>query len=130
MHTINIDAYVLVYSILVFFCPWCVFIIYVICELRFLSKNNVYVSFDLNPIRALQKVSKFRKENEKSKFLYGKVKKWLIIMLISWVIGFMILVITFFILDKNNLLINHSSGTNCSTGMECYVVSHCSINKY
>ncbi len=109
MRPINPTPYVLIFIILVFLCPWSVLCTYVIYDVRILSKNNVF-SFDLNPIRALRKVSKFREKNDKSKYLNEKVKKWLIITLISWVIGFLCLGITLFLLEKNNLLINHSKG--------------------
>ena len=57
-----------------------------------------------------KEVKAFRKENTKSKYLYGKVKRWFVITILSWVLGFIVLGITLFTLEQNNLLINHSKG--------------------
>lgn len=37
-------------------------------------------------------------------------KKWFLITLICWVLGFALLGLTLYFLDQNNLLINHSKG--------------------
>lgn len=48
--------------------------------------------------------------SERDEVLEKIVKKWFFITLISWVIGFFLLGLVLFILESNNLLINHSKG--------------------
>ncbi len=108
MFPVNPSPYILVYIILVFFCPWCIYGTYVIREIHFLRKHKVFIPFNI--ITTWKEVKKFRNKNAKSKYLYSKVKKWFVITIILWVLGFIVLGITLFTLEQNNLLINHSKG--------------------
>ena len=101
MFTINPTPYVFAYAFLVFFCPWCVYATHLVRELRFLMKNDIVQWFNFSFISMWRSMKQFRKDNPEAKHLYGKVKKWLVITLASWIVGFALLGITLYVLDRN-----------------------------
>jgi len=110
MFPINPTPFVLVYAFIVFFCPWCIYIICLIRELRFLINNDIIHFFNLDFFKMWRITKQFRKNNPEAKYFYRKVKIWFVITLVSWLIGFFLLAITLYILECNNLLVNHSKG--------------------
>lgn len=105
---IDATPYVMVYSAIVFLCPWLIFTSYLLRELQVLRKHKL-LRWLINT-REWQSIQEFRKTNAESQYLYGKVKTWMKITLTFWIAGFVILGATLYLMDANDLLINHSKG--------------------
>ena len=95
----NLEPYFLAYIIIVFLCPWFIFAFHLIRELHFLTKNNKDLFLKQDFIFSWRDIKKFRKENPRAKYLYGKVKKWMVITSLSWIIGFLILIGIIFLIN-------------------------------
>lgn len=86
--------FVIIYSIVIFIFP---FVIYAInCSEYFL--------------RIVKKFSKGDVKQALREPVGRKLKKWLLVTAISWVLGIVSLVLIMTILESNNFLINHSKG--------------------
>ncbi|MFQ5846553.1 MAG: hypothetical protein ACE5IQ_02645 [Candidatus Methylomirabilales bacterium] len=105
---IDVTPYVMVYAAVVFLCPWLILASYLLRELRVLRKHGL-LGLTTNA-EVWNEIQSFRKTNPESKYLYGKVKQWMKITLTFWVTGFVILCAALYLLDANDLLINHSKG--------------------
>ncbi len=105
MTPINPTQYVLIYAIVIFVLPWGVFITYLI-RVAFRSHQLGAVSFGYSQINELAK------KDPKLKTLYTKSKRWLIIVFTMWLFGSFLLILTLYLLDNNNLLVNHNKGAS------------------
>ncbi len=110
MFPINPTPYIFAYFVIVFLCPWFRFAVCFFSDLRYLRKSNELKLDEFNFIKRRKRIKKFRKENEQARKSYSKVKKWFVITLISWILGFVVLGVVLLILEQNDLLINHSKG--------------------
>lgn len=81
------------YAIIVFLFPWLVFVYF--CLRRWGIISNKFPRFD--------------KTTDSDSI--GKIQiKWMLITFLCWFLGFALMAGTLFLLEENNLLINHSKG--------------------
>jgi len=106
---IDLEPFILIYVFIVFLCPWAVFGSYLLRELQFLRKNDMIDWFSVT-MEQWNKVNEFRRTNPESRYLYEKVKRWMLITLLCWVFGFAILAVTIGVMSANDLLIDHTKG--------------------
>lgn len=109
MFPLDPTPFVFAYVIAVFIFPWAVFCSYLIREWNYLKQKKVVGWLWVHP-RQWSKIWEFRNTDPRSKYLFGKVKQWMFITFVAWVVGFVILGVTLYLLDANDLLINHSKG--------------------
>ncbi len=110
---INPTPFVIPYAIIVFVIPWLITAFYFIKFIALAIKNKQFAAIGLSGI-SIKKIFEARKEfltnNQEANVLNRKVIKLAISTIVIWVIGFISLGVTLFILESNNLLINHSKG--------------------
>ncbi len=103
--------FVIPYAILVFVVPFIVFLYYNLQKFIFVCKEEdspFWIFYSLK--EKLRIVRELTQKNPEYKIISRKVEKMLVVTLFCWILGFTILCTTVFLMDQNNLLINHSKG--------------------
>lgn len=78
-------SFYLAFSVIVFFAPWGIGFYYAILNVEPYVANPGWSMF--HPL-AWRKFRDVRKIDPHANYLHGKVKKWMLITLISWIAGF------------------------------------------
>jgi len=104
---IDPTPFVIPYAIIVFLCPWIIYGAYLIRSMMLFAREGLYRQHLFNRTEARNEI---RKTNPEIDHIYKKAIRWLIITLGMWIIGFTVLGTTLYLMEENNLLINHSKG--------------------
>ena len=110
MFPIDPTPYVMLYIFVVFCCPWFIFSVSLTHELLYLRKNTSLGWSLLNTPSVMRAASMYRKNDPVAERLHNRVIRSLIFVATCWVVGLMILFLTLYFMETNNLLINHSKG--------------------
>lgn len=105
---IDPTPFVIPYAIVVFLCPWIVYGSFILRELALISKSGIYKQH--LGLKRYAVIREFRKNNPQANYLHRKAIRWGITTGIMWITGFIILGTTLYLMEENDLLINHSKG--------------------
>jgi hypothetical protein len=106
---IDPTPYVFVYLFFVFLIPWSIFAFWAIKHMIYLLRSYPEFAAFMTP-KNLKEIKHIRKHDPQLMGLYRKTMRWLFTTLTCWILGFAVLGVTLFLLDRNNLLINYSKG--------------------
>ena len=105
---IDPTPFVIPYAIIIFLLPWIICASFMIRNMAFLSKKGL-LNWGLDFEK--QKLAReFMKSDPQARSLYKQLKRWMIITIALWVGGFAVLGTTLYLMEENDLLINHSKG--------------------
>ena len=105
MAPIDPTPYVIPYAIVVFLCPWIVYASIIVRHCWLLKKNNISSNFLFEKSDDRAKRIEFLRTNQESLNLRRKAVRWMVIVLLCWIIGFAFLAGTLLVLGINDMLI-------------------------
>jgi hypothetical protein len=107
---IDPTPFIIPYAVVFFLLPWLIYVVLLFSNSFDLIKKSEKKYKLFIPFLSLKEANNIYKSNSDSLKKYKKLKKWLLICVISWIAGFFLLALILFIMESNNLLINHSKG--------------------
>ena len=111
---IDPTPFVIPYVILIFLLPWGLAASFLIRELALAQREGQLSRLmgftGLSIIERIKAAREYRGSNPLAMRLHQKTVQWALITILLWIVGFVLLGSTLFIMDRNDLLINHSRG--------------------
>ena len=92
-----INTFLIIYYIIVFMIPWTIFVYYLIKLMKHIIDNDYY--WILSKENRL-KYRNWLKNDEKAKYLSNKIKQWFLYTFVLWILGFILLIGVFYLLEK------------------------------
>jgi hypothetical protein len=100
MTPIDPSRYVAVYCVVIFLVPWLIYASFIVRALLYSRRNGI----SLFSWTASSQMRMLRQTDRYAAFLYRQTRRWFIIMMTMWFVGFAVMGLTLYLLHRRGIV--------------------------